>query len=173
MTAAFLGAVFSKDLARAGRLADVRLPDRFPVDEDELRFLRDRLREMVQDVARSEWLAPRMMVVREGRRLAGHLGFHGPPGEDGRVEVGYGVLPEYRRQGYAVEACRGLFAWAARERGVTRFRAAVSPANAASLAVVRRLGFRQTGVQIDPEDGEEQVFEMELAEEPSVEPGSK
>lgn len=172
MTAAFLGAVFSEDLARARRLADVRLPDRFPEDEEELRFLRNRLREMVRETRGEEWLAPRMMVLREGRRLAGHLGFHGPPGEDRRVEVGYGVLQEYRRQGYAVEACQGLFDWAARERGVSRFRAAVSPANEASLAVVRRLGFRQTGVQIDPVDGEELVFEMELAEDDRARGGS-
>jgi len=171
MTAAFLGAVFSADLAQAGRLADVRLPDRFPEDEEELRFLRNRLREMVGNIRAEEWLAPRMMVLREGRRLAGHLGFHGPPGDDRRLEVGYGVFAEFRRRGYAVEACRGLFAWA-RERGVTRFRAAVSPANQASLAVVRRLGFLQTGMQVDPVDGEELVFELELAEDALTPGGS-
>jgi RimJ/RimL family protein N-acetyltransferase len=38
----------------------------------------------------------------------------------------------------------------------------VSPGNAASLAVVEKLGFRQTGVQIDDIDGEEGVFELTL-----------
>ena len=42
-----------------------------------------------------------------------------------------------------------------------RFRASVSPGNVASLAVIGRLGFRQTGVQIDDVDGEELVFDLE------------
>jgi RimJ/RimL family protein N-acetyltransferase len=38
----------------------------------------------------------------------------------------------------------------------------VSPDNLASLAVVEKLGFRQTGVQVDEIDGEEGVFELAL-----------
>ncbi len=162
MTPAFLGAVLAGGRQRAEAIAGASLPDPFPGDISELEFLRGRLRAMVEDPRREAWVAPRLMVLRDERRTVGHLGFHGPPGEDGCVEVGYGVLPADRGRGYAAEACQALFAWAVRSHGVTRFRAAVSPANAASLAVVRRLGFRQTGVQQDPLDGDELVFEMEL-----------
>jgi RimJ/RimL family protein N-acetyltransferase len=92
----------------------------------------------------------------------GHIGFHGPPDAGGRVEVGYTVLPERRRQGLATEACLALFAWARDEHGVARFRASVSPDNEPSLAVVQKLGFRQTGRQWDDVDGEELVFELDL-----------
>jgi RimJ/RimL family protein N-acetyltransferase len=37
--------------------------------------------------------------------------------------------------------------------------ASVSPENAPSLAVIRKLGFEQTGEQWDEEDGLELVFE--------------
>jgi len=60
----------------------------------------------------------------------------------------------------ASEVVRALFDWA-HAQGVDRFRASVSPDNSASLAVIGRLGFRQTGVQIDDIDGEELVFELD------------
>ena len=49
-----------------------------------------------------------------------------------------------------------------------RFRASVSPGNVASLAVIGRLGFRQTGVQIDDIDGEELVFQLDGWPPPEV-----
>jgi RimJ/RimL family protein N-acetyltransferase len=36
----------------------------------------------------------------------------------------------------------------------------VSPENEQSLHIVRKLGFTEIGVQIDPEDGPELIFEM-------------
>jgi len=36
----------------------------------------------------------------------------------------------------------------------------VAPDNAPSLHLVRKLGFTEIGVQIDPEDGPELIFEM-------------
>ena len=84
-----------------------------------------------------------------------------PPDADGRVEVGYRVEPQYRRQGVATEVVRGLFDWAAREHGIHRFRASVAPGNVPSRAVISRLGFHQTGVRIDDIDGEELVFELD------------
>ncbi|MGA8016429.1 MAG: hypothetical protein WCB85_10980 [Candidatus Dormiibacterota bacterium] len=46
------------------------------------------------------------------------------------------------------------------DQGETRVFASVSPLNAPSLAVVRKLGFVQTGVQVDEIDGVELVFEV-------------
>jgi [ribosomal protein S5]-alanine N-acetyltransferase len=44
--------------------------------------------------------------------------------------------------------------------------ASVSPRNPASLALVRSLGFRQVGKQIDEVDGLELVFERALPLDP-------
>jgi ribosomal-protein-alanine N-acetyltransferase len=70
------------------------------------------------------------------------------------------AVPRWRR-GVATEAISALFDWAAREHGVTRFRASIAPDNVASLAVVAHFGFRQSGVQIDDLDGEELVFDLD------------
>jgi RimJ/RimL family protein N-acetyltransferase len=98
--------------------------------------------------------------------MIGHAGFHGPPGVNGpadpdAVELGYTVFPEERGRGYATEAARALVDWAAEAHGIRRFVASVAPGNEPSLAVVRKLGFVETGSQWDDEDGLELVFELE------------
>ena len=123
-------------------------------------FLKVQLGRMMSRPSGRGWCA-RAIVRREDGVVIGHCGFHGPPEDVGRPEIGYSVLQSYRRQGYAVEAARGLVDWA-RDQGETVVFAAVAPDNAASLAVVTCLGFQQTGVQIDEVDGEESVFELRL-----------
>jgi ribosomal-protein-alanine N-acetyltransferase len=146
------------------------------IAEDELgaavpRGLRERLGELFErrlaDVDRDPsvlpWMA-RAMVLTDNlgaRRVIGSVGFHGAPNEDGQVEIGYHVEPGFRRRGFATEAVRALLEWAAAEHGIRRFRASVLPSNEPSLAVVARLGFRQTGVRWDELDGEELVFELD------------
>ena len=60
------------------------------------------------------------------------------------MEIGYTVAPQFTRQGYAREAVQALLK-VLPEHGVRRVRAAVMPENAASIALLRSLGFQQTG----------------------------
>lgn len=161
MSLRFMRLLLARDVQRAadeiGASVPVDLADRLD------NFLQFRIADLTEDPTAQPWLG-RAIVLTDGdgeRRIIGSAGFHSPPGADGRVEVGYRVEPGYRRQGVATEVVRALFDWAAREHGVTRFRASVSPGNEASLAVVRGFGFRQTGVQMDDIDGEELVFELD------------
>jgi RimJ/RimL family protein N-acetyltransferase len=103
----------------------------------------------------------RVMHRSDDGTVIGHCGFHGPPVDVGRAEVGYTVLSPFRRRGYASEALAGLVAFA-RAMGETEVVASISPDNVASLAVVARLGFERTGTQIDDIDGEEWVFGLTL-----------
>jgi RimJ/RimL family protein N-acetyltransferase len=95
------------------------------------------------------------------RRAIGTLNFHAGPDESGMVEIGYGLMPGERGQGFAIEAVRAAFDWATRVHGIRHFRASISPDNDRSLNLVHKLGFRQTGDQWDEEDGLELVFELE------------
>ncbi len=149
VTEAELGAAVPRDLReRLGELFAMRLAD------------------VERDASVLPWVARAMVLTDElgVRRLVGSVGFHGPPNEDGRVELGYHVEPGFRRRGFAAEAVRALLEWAAWEHGIRRFRASVAPSNEASLAVVSRLGFRQTGTRWDEIDGEELVFELDWPE---------
>jgi [ribosomal protein S5]-alanine N-acetyltransferase len=125
-------------------------------------FLRFRIADLSVDPDAQPWLG-RAVVLTEPdgtRQVIGTCGFHAPPGPEGRVEVGYSIQAEYRRQGVATEVVRALFDWA-HANGVDRFRASVSPDNVGSLAIINGFGFRQVGVQVDDIDGKELVFELD------------
>lgn len=67
-----------------------------------------------------------------------------PPGED-TAELGYMLRPEYWGQGIASRLARQLVAGAPAH--VRHLRALIDPANAASRAILLRLGFAHQGVQ--------------------------
>lgn len=140
----------------------VALPPDWP-DEGVEPFLRLRLGQMVEEPESQRWLVRALVHGGDGV-MVGHAGFHGPPGSGGlapgKAELGYTVFPAYRGRGYATEAAVALMEWA-EGLGVRRFVASVAPANEPSLAIVRKLGFVQTGEQWDEEDGLELVFEHE------------
>ena len=155
----FIDAILAGRRKEAERLAGPRLPEDWP-DERDARWLRIRLEQMRTQPGWQEWLV-RGMVLKDGERtMVGHLGFHGPPEQIGRAEMGYTVFPEYRRRGFAAEAARGMMEWARIRHHITRFYLSVAPDNGASLAMAAKLGFRQAGEQIDEEDGLELVFEL-------------
>lgn len=72
----------------------------------------------------------------------GNGGFKGPPDPDGTVEVGYSVLEEYQRQGYASEAVAALIAWAFTQPSARRIIAETYPELIGSLGVLKKLGFK-------------------------------
>jgi RimJ/RimL family protein N-acetyltransferase len=155
---ACMEALLEGDLAKAGHQLGLSIPQHW-VTEDLRKLIRLRMSQVVSDPAAHRWLV-RAVVLREPSPvLVGNAGFHGPPDASGMVEVGYEVLPEFRRRGYAEETVRTLFEWATRQPGVHRLRASVGPGNLPSLALVRKLGMVQVGTQWDDEDGEELVFE--------------
>ena len=84
------------------------------------------------------------------RALVGAGGYFGPPGEDGTVEIGYSVLPEWQRQGYASEIVRILLAHAFTFPMVSRVIAHTSADNAASIKVLLSAGFLIAGAGEDP-----------------------
>ena len=90
-----------------------------------------------------------VIIERETRAVVGDVGFRGPPGDDGTVEVGYSVIPDRRRRGYATEAARALVAWAMSQPGVREVVAGCDRDNAASIRTLERLGFSRTGATSD------------------------
>lgn len=57
------------------------------------------------------------------------------------VDIGYAFLPAYRGHGYALEAGQAVVRHAA-ALGIRRLAAIVAPGNAASIALLQRLGLR-------------------------------
>lgn len=91
-------------------------------------------------------------LAEESGRFVGACAFKGPPDAQG-VEIAYFTFAENEGQGVATRMAEALLAIAARH-GVATVRAASLPANAASIRVLERLGFRRTGSLQHPDDGE-------------------
>ena len=69
------------------------------------------------------------------------------------ADLGFAFLPEYRSQGFAIEASRALLDHARNEMEFDRLVAIASAENEASARLLRRLGFTETGTIRPP--GEE------------------
>ena len=91
------------------------------------------------------WVFLMGMGPGQATRAVGIGGVHGPPGEDGVVEIGYSMLPTFREQGLATEAVEGLLSWARRQQGVRRVTATTLDHLYASRRVLEKTGFTLTG----------------------------
>lgn len=78
------------------------------------------------------------------RSVVGDIGFKGKPDADGTVEMGYSIIPAFRRRGFAVEAARGLVTWAAGTGEVKTIVAECDSDNIASIRVLEKLRMERT-----------------------------
>jgi len=153
-----LTALINGDLEAASCGAGIRLSAYLLSEAWLWRIRRDQI---ALDPASADWVA-RAAIDAESGRVVGHGGFHGPPDDDGTVEVAYSVDPLFRRRGYAKAILAALLDRARAEPAVRAVRASIRPDNAGSLATIKGFGFTKVGEQWDPEDGLEWVFRRQL-----------
>jgi RimJ/RimL family protein N-acetyltransferase len=92
-----------------------------------------------------EPVAGRWAVQRRDGVVAGTVILVPLPDGDGELEVGWHLHPDSWHHGYATEAAAGALTWAF-DHGLDEVFAVVRPANAASIAVCRRLGMAELGL---------------------------
>ncbi len=80
-----------------------------------------------------------------GDELVGGMIFRLFDVEQGSCELGAWLAPEAQGRGLVTGAASAMTDWAVRQRGISRVEWLVSPANAASIAVARRLGMTHEG----------------------------
>lgn len=85
-------------------------------------------------------------------QIVGNGGFVRPPDDEGTVEIGYEIAPEFRSQGHATSAVRKLIDLAFRA-GATRVIAHSLALPNASNAVMVKAGMRQVAASADPDVG--------------------
>ena len=96
----------------------------------------------------------RITHLADGRAVGG-IGFKAQP-EEGCVEIGYGLVPSARGNGYAAEAVVAILA-IAKDHGLSRVIADTARDNIASQRALIRAGFRVVGT-----DGDLHYFEALL-----------
>ncbi|MFI9380824.1 GNAT family N-acetyltransferase [Kutzneria sp. NPDC052558] len=98
---------------------------------------------------RPGWLhehGQRRIVERDSGLLVGGVGLFWPPGE-GKLELGYGIVPSRQGRGYATEAAKALAEFALTAPEVHTVYADVELANPASVRVLEKAGFQRWGTE--------------------------
>ena len=86
-----------------------------------------------------------VLSLRPGRTVIGDLGLHFLDEPPATVELGITLAPEHQGQGYATEAVRAVGEYIFKTLGKHRLVASVDPRNAASIALLERVGLRREG----------------------------
>ena len=126
------------DYSVAGNLARVPFPYREGLAEEWIAS------SLAQIEAGTAW----HLAITRDDKLVGCVGLSLK--RDALPELGYWVGRKFWGQGIAREAAAALLDWAERRHGLREFRASALSDNAASHAVLRRLGFTEAGTAQEP-----------------------
>lgn len=145
ITLGIVEAVMRGERSRAEELIGARLPDAWPGKALVERAFSASLEHIRARPEVRLW-GDRMMLSRTGpRRVIGSVVFHGAPGEDGVVEIAYGVEQDSQQQGYATEGTRVSVEWALTQPCVRAVRATTPTWHLSSQRVLQKCGFAQVG----------------------------
>ncbi|MGI9106283.1 MAG: GNAT family N-acetyltransferase [Pyrinomonadaceae bacterium] len=131
------------------RALGARVPENWPpplIDQDAMNYLAKYLEEQPEAGGWTFYF----IVLPAGdapaeRTAIGGIGFKGQPTADGTVEIGYSMLPEYQRAGYATEAAGALLRRAFSQPQVARVIAETYPELLPSIRVLEKNNFRFIG----------------------------
>jgi [ribosomal protein S5]-alanine N-acetyltransferase len=129
-------AALPDDRALAARVIGAQLASDWPA-RDVLDVLPIQARTSPETARFGVWV----IIERPTATVVGDIGFLGPPGADQTVEIGYSIVPDRRRRGYATEAARALISWALGQPGVSMVVAGCDQTNLPSIRTLERLGF--------------------------------
>jgi len=164
-TPEMIRAEIAGDHARLSRLLQARIADGWPTEHWDAGAMEWTLRAFEQPHVRRGWgmwywlarepAGPPASRVDASlaalqRTLIGAGGFKGAPDANGEVEIGYGVVSEHHRRGYATEASRALLEWALQHEAVRLIAAETYPHLTPSLGVMAKLGMRYRGEGSEP-----------------------
>jgi [ribosomal protein S5]-alanine N-acetyltransferase len=93
------------------------------------------------------------LIEKSSSTAIGQLGCLGQPDEAGVIEIGYGLNPSARGQGYATEIVGALTDWLLARPDVSLVRADTAVENAASQRVLEKNGFASIGIGHSEDDG--------------------
>jgi len=127
----------------------VKVMDGYIEFPDALNYMLSQLKSAGVDLTWGAYL----YIHRADNALIGMGGYKGAPDTQGMVEIGYGVAPAYRGQGYATEAARGLTDAAFQDERVGKVWAHTLAEINASAQVLTKCGLTKIGELDDPDDG--------------------
>jgi ribosomal-protein-alanine N-acetyltransferase len=130
------------DLAK---LIDAHIPDSWPAEE-----LREVAVYYIKLLSESPNVKDRLcwfIVEKEQNIVIGSIGFKAKPDKDGVVEIGFGIEPAFRLQGYATDAVEGVIKWALSQNDIRKVIAECEPNNKPSVRVLEKVGMKRTRLE--------------------------
>jgi [ribosomal protein S5]-alanine N-acetyltransferase len=126
-------------------LLDAEVPNDWPpgqYDRSAQEYFRDKL---IRDgQSNAGWLTWYVITQEQPVTVIAAGGFLGSPNDLGEVEIGFSVMPLWRRQGYATELVKALIANAFADHRVVKIVAHAALQNHDSCSVLQRNGFKNT-----------------------------
>lgn len=136
-----------------GDLLQARVPEGWPpgeYDRAAVEFFRSRLLENPGAVGWFGWYALHRAAPDREPVVVGSGGYFGPPGAERTVEIGYSIVPEFQRMGFATELVQALLRRAFSVPGLDRVIAHTYVENTPSVTVLERCGFSLEGPGAEP-----------------------
>jgi ribosomal-protein-alanine N-acetyltransferase len=90
----------------------------------------------------------------------GHGGLFDIDKENGKAEIGYGLLPGYWGKGYNSEAVEKIIDFGLKEMKLHRIYGLIVPGNDASVRVLEKFGFQKEGLLRDNGFARNKYFDM-------------
>jgi len=131
---------------KLGAILRAHVPDEWPPENWEPHVYEYLLNLIAIDAESMGWC--RYLMLRGeggGRTLIGTFGSGLPKAETGEAEIGYGLLPEFQRHGYAAEAVLTMLPWLRRRTAVKAFVAQAFPRLYGSIRVMEKCGMVYAG----------------------------
>ncbi|SHI42390.1 GNAT family N-acetyltransferase [Flavobacterium terrae] len=112
-------------------------------DEDVI----ETLPKIVNNLSKVDWptgFESWMIIKKDSSEIIGDLGFKGYNYQTQSVDIGYGIIKEERRKGFAEEASREIINWAFSKEFVYEITAQCLQKNSSSVNLLKKLGFKET-----------------------------
>ena len=85
-----------------------------------------------------------MIIKNDSLEIIGDAGFKGFNDQEKNADIGYGIIKEERRKGYAEEAVIALLKWAFAKENVKEITAGCLLDNVSSIHLLKKLNFKET-----------------------------
>ena len=118
-------------------------PSHVPLDEHTQKAMEWLYNEAQKTPEEYLWLTNWQIILKSENKSIGSADFKNLPGENGEVEIGYGINSEYEGRGYMTETVEAMCKWALIQDGVKCVIAETEKDNYASQRVLQKCGMEK------------------------------
>lgn len=90
-----------------------------------------------------------VIILKSEQLIIGDMGFKGGPDQNGVMDIGYSIVPEYQGKGYATEMGIAMCEWGSKKNGVNKIAATCSIYNYPSIRVLEKIGMKQVKMDME------------------------